>query len=317
MRCRSPRTVGFQSDGKTIAWSQKNHSKEYAIFQLPCGKCVECRLEYGRQWAVRALHEAQMHIHNSFITLTYDDNHLGNNKLNYVDFQTFMKDLRQDLDYKGITHQIGFIAVGEYGAKTKRQHWHACLFGWQPADPKHKYTTELGHKVYTSDHLSEIWTKGNSEFGSVTRESAGYVARYSAKKLIHGKDQDHEYQPLFRASSKHAIGKKWLEQFSDDLFNYGTLVGIDGKPLGSIPRYYEKWLKKNRPSAWAHYVTQTKADRIAIAVNKSLLEELDQIRANHTRKSQDPLAPHQITRAQARAKIQDQKFKNLQDKLKL
>ena len=28
---------------------------------LPCGKCIGCKLEYSRQWAVRCTHEAQMH----------------------------------------------------------------------------------------------------------------------------------------------------------------------------------------------------------------------------------------------------------------
>ena len=132
MRCLSPRTVGYQSDGKTLSWSQKEFSKEFPTFQLPCTKCVECRLEYGRQWAVRAVHEAQIHDNNCFITLTYDDDHVGSNKLNYDHFKTFMKDLRSTLDYAGIEHEIGFMAVGEYGAETKRQHWHACLFGWDP-----------------------------------------------------------------------------------------------------------------------------------------------------------------------------------------
>ena len=31
---------------------------------LPCGRCVGCRLERSRQWAVRCMHEASMHMFN-------------------------------------------------------------------------------------------------------------------------------------------------------------------------------------------------------------------------------------------------------------
>ena len=38
-----------------------------------CGQCRGCRLEYSRQWAVRIMHEAQMHESNVFVTLTYKE----------------------------------------------------------------------------------------------------------------------------------------------------------------------------------------------------------------------------------------------------
>ena len=41
--------------------------------QVPCGQCMACRLERARQWAVRCVHEAQMHKDNCFLTLTYRD----------------------------------------------------------------------------------------------------------------------------------------------------------------------------------------------------------------------------------------------------
>ena len=50
----------------------------------------------SRQWAVRCMHEASMHMFNLFVTLTYDDNHLPEyNSLNYKHFQDFMKRLRK------------------------------------------------------------------------------------------------------------------------------------------------------------------------------------------------------------------------------
>ncbi len=44
--------------------------------RVPCGQCINCRLEKARQWAVRCVHEAQLYAQNCFITLTYSDEHI-------------------------------------------------------------------------------------------------------------------------------------------------------------------------------------------------------------------------------------------------
>lgn len=263
MSCTSPRTVGFKSDGKTISWSAKHYSKEYATFQLPCGQCLECRLSYAREWSIRCLHEAQMHPKNSFITLTYDDDHLGHWKLDYTDFQKFMKKLR-----KTQNDPIGCFVTGEYGEKTKRKHWHAILFNYEPRDGELLRTTELGHRVYRSNDLTNTWGHGLTEYGSVTLESAGYCARYAAKKLVHGSDKQHQFNPISKKSSKHAIGKKWLERYHEDFLTTGTIVIQDGSEM-PVPRYYERWLKENKPDLWLRYVTQKKPEKMRFAQEKA------------------------------------------------
>lgn len=268
MRCTDPRTVGFKSDGKTIAWSQRQASKEFATFQLPCGQCLSCRLDYARQWAIRCVHESKMWPNNTFITLTYDDQHLGDNVLDYRDFQLFMKKLRKKLG----DQRIGFFVTGEYGEKTKRKHWHAIIFNWEPPDKVYQFSNDRGDKVYTSAILDSLWEKGGTKVGDVTFESAGYCARYAAKKLAHGHDEMHELQPISKKSSKHAIGKAWLERFHDDVFNYGNLVINSGgqlRPVGDIPRYYLKWLQKHHPDKWERYVTQVKQEKMLKAQERA------------------------------------------------
>lgn len=312
MRCTSPRTVGFQSDGSTISFSPKQRSKEYAEFQLPCGKCLQCRLDYARQWAVRCVHEAQMHPKNSFITLTYDDQHLASPKLIYDDFQKFMKRLR-----KTQNDPMGVFVTGEYGELTKRPHWHAILFNYEPTDGKLIRTNERGDKIFQSASLQKIWGKGLTEYGSVTFQSAGYCARYAAKKLVHGNDQDHDYHPISKKSSKHAIGKKWLEKYADtDCFTKGLIVLPDGTTCG-IPRYYEKWLKANKPDLYLRYVTQTKLEKIqhaaiAAEAEKNQHNIILQTRREHGKQWLHPLTPHQ-----RKAEILKAKFKQLQTYLKL
>lgn len=312
MRCLSPRTVGFLDDGKTISWSQKHFSKEYATFQLPCSKCIECRLEYARQWAVRCVHEASMHKENSFVTLTYSNEKLKSDKLQYIDFQLFIKRLRKHIYKKDKEKKISIFSAGEYGEKTKRPHWHAIIFNWSPSDLEPKYKTERGDQVYDSKTLTELWGHGITELGSVTFESAGYCARYAAKKLIHGNDKEHDYQPISRKSSKHAIGKKFLEKYWTDIFNYGHVI-LENGTKSSIPRYYEKWLQKNQPEAWIAYVTKLKAERIKKAETKTELEKKLTNDINDLR----PIGKgHQISQQKVKTILINERFKRLQHYLK-
>lgn len=309
MRCTRPRTVGFADDGKTIVWSQKKRSKEYATFQLPCGKCIACRLEYARSWAVRCVHEAAMYENNAFITLTYSEENLKSAKLDYTDFQAFMKRLR-----KTQNEPIGMFVAGEYGDQKKRPHFHAIIFNWRPRDAEYKYTNERGDKVYSSKTLEKIWQKGIAEFGSVTFHSAGYCARYSAKKLVHGKDGTHDYNPICKQSNKQAIGKKWLEKFHwTDCFNKGYLVLPDGQ-ITAIPRYYEKWLLKHEPEKWLRYVTEIKPKKMHEAERKARAEILKE---NEYRWSREPHQPNPLTRMRVKELILEAKFEQLQKYRKL
>lgn len=320
MQCFNPRTVGFKSDGKTISWSQKEYDKQYATFQLPCGKCLACRLEYARQWAVRCVHEAEMHPQNCFITLTYSDEALKSPKLDYRDFQLFMKKLRKKISEKNLLPeeaQIGFFATGEYGDKTKRPHWHAIIFNWSPPDGIHKYTNERGDQSFTSDLLDSLWSKGFTEYGSVTFESAGYCARYAAKKLSHGRDNEHDFEPISKKSNKHAIGKKYVEKHYESIFNLGFINLPNGSQC-SIPRYYEKWLKKNEPGTWVKYVTHKKLQLTNKAKEKNEKTLEEEKRINHQRAARQGLKLKLgTTRRQAKKKILESKFKQLDQHRKL
>lgn len=313
MRCTSPKTVGFKSDGKTICWSPKKYSKEFATFQLPCSKCISCRLEYARQWAVRCVHEASMYENNAFITLTYDDDHLTSDYLIYKDFQNFMKRLR----HKEPHLEIGMFVTGEYGEKTKRPHWHAIIFNWSPSDQIFKRSNDRGDKIFKSKTLDDLWSHGNTETGSVTFESAGYCARYAAKKLVHGKDQDHSFTPISKKSSKHAIGKRWLQTHWKDVFNHGYIIDSDGVKSG-IPRYYEKWLanpKNGLAHEWRRYRTRTKQELLDKVITKDEEDTKTEFAINWERLNQGKT--FQVTKHQARAQILQKKFDDLQKLLKL
>lgn len=249
-----------------------------------------------------------MHPENCFITLTYSDENLGDARLRYSDFQKFMKKLR-----KLQNDPVGVFVTGEYGEQTKRPHWHAIIFNWSPKDGVLKYSNGRGDKVYSSETLSKTWGLGIAEYGSVTLESAGYCARYAAKKLVHGHDGKHDFDPISKKSNKNAIGRKWIEKFYPDVFSYGVLVLPDGNTC-SIPRYYEKWLKENQPDAWYRYITEVKPliqGGASHKVAKMMSEFWDNLR------SRDPHKPNPFTPLQKKHIITKQKFEQLQAYLKL
>lgn len=144
---------------------------------VACGRCSGCRLERSRQWAIRCMHESSLHEFNSFITLTYAPKHLPpGGTLVLKHWQQFMYRLRKKYG-KGIR----FFHCGEYGEKLGRPHYHAILFGLDFAD-KTKWKMRRGYQTWRSKSLEKLWPFGHSEIGSVTFESAAYVARYILKK---------------------------------------------------------------------------------------------------------------------------------------
>jgi hypothetical protein len=222
---------------------------------LPCGQCIGCRLERSRQWAMRCMHEAQLHQYNCFITLTYDDTHLPSDQsLHYRDFQLFIKRLRKRYP----TTKISYYMAGEYGENFGRPHYHACIFGLDFHDKKLWKRTSSGSLIYRSPDLETLWPFGYSSIGDVNFESAAYVARYIMKKQT-GKDSEKHYQysdletgeiiqmtPEFnKMSLKPAIGKNWYEKYKTDVYphDYVVLRGQKIKP----PKYYDQLYKNDNP----------------------------------------------------------------------
>lgn len=216
-----------------------------------------------------------------------------------------MKKLRKTQE-----NPIGVFVTGEYGDKFKRPHWHAIVFGYRPSDCEKKYVNDRGDQVFSSSVLSEIWGHGIAELGSVTFESAGYVARYAAKKLVHGNDGTHGYDPISKKSNKQAIGKKWLEKNWSDVFSHGSVVLSDGTTCG-IPRYYEKWFKQHHPEKWRHYVTEVKPRNMDIAQKSS--EGLEREWREHEHKRFLLGKSRSLSPLELKKIILEQKFKQLQE----
>lgn len=224
-------------------------------FEVPCGQCIGCRLERARQWAVRCVHEAQMHDENCFITLTYNNDNLPEDKsVHKRHLQLFFKRLRRK-----IGKELRYYACGEYGDRLGRPHYHACIFGVDFHDKTHLRGSNYRwhrnhfkkghvHDLYRSTLLEDRWPYGYSTVGELTFESAGYVARYCTKKITGEKSKDHygDKNPEFALmSSRPGIGYSWYQKYKTDVYpkDFFTINGVKNKP----PRYYDDLLARDDP----------------------------------------------------------------------
>lgn len=251
------------SEGQRISFTSTVPGKGIA---LPCGRCIGCRLERSRQWAVRMLHESKMHDESSFVTLTYDESHVpADNSLSLRDCQLFLKRLREKVG------KFRYFLAGEYGEVCEcclkgkkacrcvgkrrfmlgRPHYHAIIFGYGFPDKKPLSLLSGSSRVSSSQILEDTWGKGFTTVGSVSSDSASYVAGYSVKKYTGKSAKDHygHMRPEFAVMSRRpGIGRTWLESFSEDVLNGDEVIvkGVSCRP----PRYYDKVHKDKFPARY-------------------------------------------------------------------
>lgn len=257
MPCYGPLT-GYRS--KTVGASGKralvfDRRQGFSDLEVtvPCGRCIGCRLEHARQWAVRCMHEASLHQDNAYITLTYNDENLPKHgSLDKTAFPKFMKRLRKAI----APRRVRYFHSGEYGDDGSRPHYHALLFGWDWPD-KTVWRQDKGIVAWRSAMLEKLWTLGNSETSAVTFESAAYVARYVVKKLtgepatekyerLDQYGELHQVEPEYGTMSRNpGIAKPWLDRYLSDVYPADHVIarGVPAKP----PRYYDQVLEQLDP----------------------------------------------------------------------
>lgn len=219
--------------------------------QVPCGKCIACRVNKSKEWSVRLLYEAEAHGDNAlFVTLTYDNDHLpADAGLHKDDLQRFFKRLRKDLstDARMESVKIKYFACGEYGDNTHRPHYHFILFGLSP--------------VY-SHFISDNWSLGFVKIGSVSIKSINYVTGYVMKK--YGGDKAFEEygnrQPPFQLQSK-GLGLDVFQKYEASRAEKKGYLTVNGVKR-SIPRYYVKKLDMSLPASDNTLFTLNEVQRV-------------------------------------------------------
>lgn len=254
MPCEKPLKGYLPANGGQVRFSKPQNGRAHTPIDIPCGQCILCRLEHARQWAVRITHEGQLHPENSFVTLTYDNDHLPPyNSLQYCDLQKFWKRLRREVG------PLRYFAVGEYGDDTNRPHYHAVIFGHAFVD-RRTILRQTPSLLWTNPTLQQAWGMGHVSVGALTFESAQYTASYVTKKLNNKKkyvrldEETGELIPLVQPrafmSLKPAIGREWLATFGKAVYDHDHVV-INGRPQ-KPPKYYDRWFAEKNEKKMQH-----------------------------------------------------------------
>ena len=173
---------------------------------LPCGQCINCRINKQRIWACRMQLEALSYKWSVFVTLTYAEEHAVRvapddmrTTLSPDELYKFIRRLRRN--YTAYP-KFRYCAVGEYGAveNGERAHYHLVLFG--PG-------------VDCVNAVEKSWAKGFVQVAQFTQDRAAYVAQYTLKKMTAADDRRllGRWPEFFRASRNPGIGCraiKWL-----------------------------------------------------------------------------------------------------------
>ena len=222
---------------------------------VPCGHCLQCLKDYQKQWSFRLTQECKRTSLPLFVTLTYNDEHLplgedddGNIQSILVksDLQNFMKRLRRY--QRDLTKDCRYFAVGEYGSKKNRCHWHLVLIcpniqSW--IYPSRRLTMRKLH-----DAIKKAWILDGKEIGFIKveycdEEQIKYVTKY-LNKLDR---RPHLVKPC-RLMSKsiglnflsHAMVNYYLSTFDRTVLN--------GKVRINMPRYYRQKLNEYSHKHW-------------------------------------------------------------------
>lgn len=242
----------YRAEGGRIVFSPREGWSDRPL-ELACGQCIGCRMERSRQWAIRCVHEAQLHEQNCFVTLTYRPEDLPvDGSLDVSHWQKFAKRLRKRVG------PFRFLHVGEYGEENFRPHYHACIFGQDFSDDRELLQRPKGHDLFVSPALDASWGKGFSTIGAMNWQTASYVSRYCVKRVT-GAPAKEKYRRIdlstgeeyfvkaeyITMSRRPGLGADWYARFKDDVFPDDFVVH-EGKKFRT-PRFYDGILEREEP----------------------------------------------------------------------
>lgn len=278
--------VGALPDGK------------HETLELPCGRCIGCRLDYSRQWANRCMLELKYHEKACFITLTYDPVHVPRSY--YVDpgdgsavpsltlckrdLQLFIKRLRKRFPES----TIRYFGCGEYGPSTFRPHYHVILYGVDFKEDRVSYRqSKTLNPMFTSPTLDKIWSfpprigegshttnAGIATIQDVCWETCAYTARYITKKLNGPEGEFYETfnieKPFAVMSRRPGIARGYYDSKLADGSLYGSSYIHLSTPTGGLkfapPKYFDRLLEEDDPEKYVE-IKETRK-RMAEATQK-------------------------------------------------
>lgn len=171
--------------------------------------------------------EAALHSDNTFLTVTYSDENLPDDlSVTPRALQLFIKRLR-----KAYPSPIRYFACGEYGDQYGRPHYHLALFGHENCRRGiTRFTRDDRPCCDVCSRTQQAWGLGTIKHGTLTEQSAEYVAGYINKKMT--KDDDPRLEgrrPEFaRMSLRPAVGLFMMHELASQLLELNC-NGEDGR----------------------------------------------------------------------------------------
>lgn len=230
-------TFPFYVEQKTF------HSQESRWQAVPCGKCPNCLKRRLGAWAFRLEKESQLWDKQYFLTITYNPVYIPLTRNKFMtlckkDLQDYFKRLR-----KNSKANFKYYAVGEYGTKRKRPHYHVILFA--SSFMKDDFILSCWRNPVTKEPQGDIY------FGKVEPGSIAYCVQYYDKGDWYPSHAKDDRESEFSVMSK-GLGKNWITKETENhlLTNVkkAFIYTKDGHKI-AIPRYYKKRIYQYAGSA--------------------------------------------------------------------
>lgn len=173
--------------------------------------------------------EASLKSENAFVTLTYADDPFT---LEPPHLRAFMKAFRKRI----APRRVRFYAVGEYGEKYGRPHFHVALFNWPTCKRPGRRKGECNCTSCGPIRRAWVDDKSNSRGFIVNLPleigSARYICRYVVKKMTRTDDPrlGNRHPEFSRQSNRPGIGHGVLEKIAAVITRYNLLT-----PEGDVP----------------------------------------------------------------------------------
>lgn len=213
---------------------------------VDCQKCLNCIANKKRTIATRAILEMQNLKYRYFITLTYDNSELlknGSNDISETDLKLFVKRARERVRRRMtyLYNEDSFVWIGsaEYGALTKRAHYHAII----------------ASNAYIKHHIERSWKKGRIHIETdITNKAISYTCQYTTKK-ISTKEKIRKVQPFIKF--KRGLGKRWIhEAIAKNYINpkHYYIELPDGRC--KLPTYFKTIIKRQLTNTKVVYLNE-------------------------------------------------------------
>ena len=252
-----------------------------------CGSCMACRINHTSMWSLRCVYELYDWDCASFVTLTYDKEHVPDNfGLRPADWQTFKEGLRYDLKLQG--RKFRYFMCGEYGDdNTKspvdkktgqkirhgRPHFHAIIFGLNP-DPYDDENKDrqliINNWPKCDPHRFDWREKGDNGIDFVNRKDISYVCGYCEKKIKGepAKDLYGDRIPPYQKQS-NGLGLNYFLQNKKQILDRGFCY-LNGNKI-AIPRYFREKIGETQST----FIKDMKREKIEND-NRFLYDEFEQ-----------------------------------------